>query len=192
MFVFKLFTINNILFYISYFILVILLLFLSYKYLYLEQSNYVMSSRLNKLELEFNSGNRPITNTPVSNYYNEKINSAEMMMNEIYNDFPQKCGIDGVCTSEIHVTVLDEKPINKEIFDLKKEIIEDNASVISSHVPSSDTTRKSLMKLSLEKIKAKCEERKLTCDGSKSQLVDKIINYDNSKVVEDEIIVSDE
>ena len=48
------------------------------------------------------------------------------------------------------------------------------------------------MKLSLEKIKAKCEERKLTCDGSKSQLVDKIINYDNSKVVEDEIIVSDE
>jgi hypothetical protein len=87
---------------------------------------------------------------------------------------------------------LDEKPINKEIFDLKKEIIEDSASVISSHVPSSDTTRKSLMKLSLEKIKAKCEERKLTCDGSKSQLVDKIINYDNSKVVEDEIIVSDE
>ena len=70
MFVFKLFTINNILFYISYFILVILLLFLSYKYLYLEQSNYVISSRLNKLELELNSANRPITNTPASNYYN--------------------------------------------------------------------------------------------------------------------------
>jgi len=191
MFVFKLFTINNILFYISYFILVILLLFLSYKYLYLEQSNYVMSSRLNKLELELNSANRPITNTPASNYYNDKINSAEMMMNEIYNDFPAKCGIDGVCNTEIHVTVLDEKPV-KEIFDLKKEIIEDNASVISSNVPSSDTTKKSLMKLSLDKIKAKCEERKLTCDGSKSQLVDKIINYDNSKAVEDEIIETDE
>jgi hypothetical protein len=150
-----------------------------------------MSSRLNKLELELNSANRPITNTPASNYYNDKINSAEMMMNEIYNDFPAKCGIDGVCNTEIHVTVLDEKPV-KEIFDLKKEIIEDNASVISSNVPSSDTTKKSLMKLSLDKIKAKCEERKLTCDGSKSQLVDKIINYDNSKAVEDEIIETDE
>jgi len=153
-----------------------------------------MSSRLQKLELELNSANRPITNTPASNYYNEKINEANMMMNDIYNDYPPtpKCGMDGVCRSEIHVTVLDDKPINDELFDLKKEIIEDSASVISSNVQSSASTKKALMKLSLEKIKAKCEERKINCDGSKSQLIDKIINYDNSKAVEDEVIISDE
>ena len=195
MFVFKLFTINNILFYISYFILVLLLLFLSYKYLYLEQSNYMMSTRLQKLELELNGANRPITNTQTSDYYNEKINEANMMMNEIYNDYPPapKCGMSGICaTSEIHVTVLDDKPINNEIFDLKKEIIEDSTSVISSNVQSSANNKKALMKLSLEKIKAKCEERKINCDGSKAQLIDKIINYDNSKAVEDEVIISDE
>jgi len=193
MFVFKLFTINNILFYVSYFILVLLLLFLSYKYLYLEHSNYMLSSRLNKLEIELN-GAQPITNTPASNYYNEKINHANEMMNTIFNDVPDKCcSVSGVCevADDIQVTIIDEKPVKPELFDLKKEIIDDNASVISSNVPVANN-KKALMKLSLDKIKAKCEERKINADGTKSQLIEKIIAFDNSKVVEDEVITTDE
>jgi hypothetical protein len=41
------------------------------------------------------------------------------------------------------------------------------------------------MKLSVEKLKAKCEERKLSTEGTKNQLADKIIVHDNSVEIAD-------
>jgi|688.fasta_scaffold245505_1 hypothetical protein len=207
MFVFKLFTINNILFYVSYIILVILLLFLSYKYLYLEQSNFVITSRLNKLEIELNGGisSKPITNISTDEYYKDKYESANEMMNQIYGDYNDKCDINGTCsmsdhndvsddTNDIEITVIShDKPVKtKEIFDLKKEVLDDNVSVISSNVAPSALTKKSLSKLSSDKLKAKCDELKISNEGTKNQLIDRIINYENLKVVEDEVIISDE
>ena len=211
MFVFKLFTINNILFYVSYIILVLLLLFLSYKYLYLEQSNYVISSRLNKLELELNGGmsnSKPITNIPTDEYYKDKYSSANEMMNQIYGDYNEKCDLNGKCSiskydddsnlcdnnNEIEITVIShEKSVKpKEIFDLKKEVIDDNVSVISSNVASSTVTKKSLTKLSVDKLKAKCDELKISNEGTKNQLIERIINHETLKAVEDEVIISDE
>jgi len=204
MFVFKLFTINNILFYVSYIILVILLLFLSYKYLYLEQSNFVITSRLNKLEVELNGGiSKPITNISTNEFYKDKYESANEMMNNIYGDYNDKCDINGKCSvsndndddsNEIEITVIShDKPVKtKDIFDLKKEVIDDNVSVISSNVASSSLTKKSLSRLSSDKLKAKCDELKISNEGTKNQLIDRIINHENLKVVEDEVIISDE
>ena len=80
MLIFKLFSFNNIIYYFSFFIIFILIFFLSYKYLYIEQSLFVLSNRLNRLEIE--SNNPSIYSPPTSS----TMTSAEMIMNEIFND----------------------------------------------------------------------------------------------------------
>lgn len=176
MFIFKLFTFNNIIFYITYFILILFLVFLAYKYLYLEQSIYIITNKLNKIEIELNS---PSLSASL-NKNNENMRVADMIMNEIFND--SYCDSNNTCTKQAKPTeIIEETPV--EIFDLKKET-EDKESVISSQ----HDTKKSLMKLNLEKLKAKCEEKHLSTDGTKSQLVDRILNQETSKIVTEEIV----
>ena len=45
--------------------------------------------------------------------------------------------------------------------------------------------RKGPYRLSIDKLKAKCEERKLSTDGTKNQLADKIIVHDNTVEIAD-------
>lgn len=190
MLIFKLFSLNNIFYYFSIFVIFILLFFLSYKYLYLEQSLFVLSNRLNRYEIEYN--NPSIYTPPTSS---TSINSAEIIMNEIFKE----CD-DETCTSEScnytnktntppspKVVINDEVQIINEIFDLKKDT-DDKESIISANINSGGgghATKKALMKLSLDKLKAQCEERKLSSEGTKNQLADRIIVHDNSVEITD-------
>ena len=202
MFIFKLFTLNNIIFYITYAILFIFLFFMAYKYLYLEQSVYLLTNKVNKLEIEFNNPN-VYTNSSTKTS-NSALDSAEIIMNEIFNDgfcdnnvckFTSSTSITTPSTpavvapssnikqEEIHD---DTVQIVNEIFDLKKEVInDDKESIISANVGGGHATKKALMKLSIDKLKVKCEERKLSTEGTKNQLADKIIVHDNTVEIAD-------
>ena len=202
MFIFKLFTLNNIIFYITYAILFIFLFFMAYKYLYLEQSVYLLTNKVNKLEIEFNNPN-VYTNSSTKTS-NSALDSAEIIMNEIFNDgfcdnnvckFTSSTSITTPSTpavvapssnikqEELHD---DTVQIVNEIFDLKKEVInDDKESIISANVGGGHATKKALMKLSIDKLKAKCEERKLSTEGTKNQLADKIIVHDNTVEIAD-------
>ena len=204
MLLFKLFSFNNIIFYITYFILILFLLFLGYKYIYLEQSIYLITNKLNKIEIELNN---PSLKSSL-NKNNDNMRVADIIMNEIFND--NYCDVNGSCSISHNANantntntntntnantntntntnananateIIEETPI--EIFDLKKET-EDKESVISSHTD----TKKSLMKLNLEKLKAKCEDKHLATDGTKQQLVERLLNYENSKILTEEIV----
>ena len=65
-----------------------------------------------------------------------------------------------------------EPPIIKnEVFDLKKDE-NDNVSV------SSCTNKKKLAKLNLDGLKQKCTELNLQTDGTKNELIERILNAD--------------
>ncbi len=191
MLIFKLFSFNNIFYYFTIFILFIFIFFLSYKYLYLEQSFFILSNKLNRLEIEYN--NPSIYSPPTSS----TVNSAELIMNEIFNECTNSnCTQDTCKQVDIQETINeitnpkgvigDEVQVINEIFDLKKEN-DDKESVISANVATNGghATKKALMKLSLDKLKAQCEERKLSTEGTKNQLADRIIVYDNTVEITD-------
>ena len=211
MFIFKLFNLNNIVFYFTYAIMFIFLFFMAYKYLYLEQSVYLLTNKVNKLEIEFNNPSLySNSNANSISAGNSALESAEIIMNEIFNDnycstnscsnnscvyippaatsstvtIPSQtqCPIVPIKNEEI---LPDTVQIVNEIFDLKKEVNDDKESIISANVGGGHATKKALMKLSIDKLKAKCEERKLLTDGTKNQLADKIIVYDNTVDISD-------
>jgi hypothetical protein len=61
---------------------------------------------------------------------------------------------------------------NNDVFDLKKDE-NDNVSV------NSNLTKKKLNKLNLEGLKQKCVELNLQADGSKNDLIERILNNDS-------------
>ena len=66
----------------------------------------------------------------------------------------------------------DVPPVKEEIFDLKKEVInDDKESVISSN----NLNKKKLLKWNLDKLKEKCEQLDLPTDGTKAQLIERIL-----------------
>ena len=191
---FKLFSIHNIITYFSFFISLIFIFFLSYKYLYLEQSIYLLNNKLNKLEIEYNNPN-VYSNTHTSKTFD----TAEFIMNEIFNE-DNSCSINNKCknTNEIitdNSVIIDttdtidtiDKPSSTEIFDLKKDN-EDKESTVSGALGltgGGHATKKALMKLTIDKLKSKCEERKISTEGTKNQLADRIIVHDNSIEITD-------
>jgi hypothetical protein len=58
---------------------------------------------------------------------------------------------------------------NKVIFDLKKEDVVDNVSTVS-------LTKKKLSKLNLDSLKQKCTELNLQTEGTKNELIERILN----------------
>ena len=203
MFIFKLFTLNNIVFYLTFSILFIFLFFMAYKYLYLEQSVYILTNKIDKLELELNNPNSYNNNS--NSTPNRALDSAEIIMNEIFNDnFCSKnsCQFTSstspvspvspvspnvvIAASPKHEEIQEDTvQIVNEIFDLKKDINDDKESIISSNIGGGHAIKKALMKLSIDKLKAKCEERKLSTEGTKNQLADKIIVHDNTVEISD-------
>jgi hypothetical protein len=194
---FKLFSIQNIILYFSVIVMLVFIFFLSYKYLYLEQSIYLLTNKLSKLEIEYNNPN-VYSNQPTSNI----LKTAEIIMNEIFTDDNNTCSFKDKSSCNIDSSPPDisnptEKPsiidpidtnevqIVNEIFDLKKDI-DDKESVISGTTGGGGlATKKALMKLSLDKLKSKCEDRKISTEGTKNQLADRIIVFDNSIEITD-------
>jgi hypothetical protein len=185
--------------------MLVFIFFLSYKYLYLEQSIYLLTNKLTKLEIEYNNP------SVYSNKDNSNImKTAENIMNEIFSD--NTCNLsfdndkynevkeikevkeineinemndDKDKTSIIHPISSEDIEIVNEIFDLKKDN-DDKESIISGITGGGGlATKKALMKLSLDKLKAKCEDRKISTDGTKNQLADRIIVFDNSIEITD-------
>lgn len=198
MWILRLFSFNSIIYYFTLFLMFIIIFFLSYKYLYLEQSLFMLSNKLNKIEIEYNN---PSVYSPST----VQMNTAEIIMNEIFNE----CTDSDCCpinkhpyddeiekneennksplknTSPPATQIIDEIEVIDEIFDLKKDIsADDKESVISASVNGGHAAKKALMKLSLDKLKAKCEEREISTEGTKNQLADRIIVHDNSITVE--------
>jgi hypothetical protein len=94
------------------------------------------------------------------------------------------------------VPVIEEPIVKNNIFDLKRkaspenekeggekekerEEINDKESTVSNIIGGGHAVKKSLMKLTIDKLKEKCEERNLSTEGTKNQLADRIIIFDN-------------
>lgn len=146
-------------------------MYLVYKIFVLENDVYILNDRINRIEVEY--GMSSVGNKPQSNIIypqnTEEIDMSDILMNEIFND---KIDI-------IDIDKMEEEVPEKEqevIFDLKKEVInDDKESVISSNT----LTKKKLLKLNLDKLKEKCEQLELSTDGTKAQLIDRILEKEN-------------
>ena len=103
---------------------------------------------------------KPITEIKMKNDANVKSDVEICDVNSI--------DIDNILNDDLNDT-FDKKEV---LFDLKKEVInDDKESVISSNA----ITKKKLQKLNLDKLKDKCEELNISHDGTKSQIIDRIM-----------------
>jgi hypothetical protein len=176
---------NNISTLVSYVVLFVVLLILSYviyKIFIIENDIYIMNEKINQIEME-------ITTIPPSLSQSSKkevFEMADLCMNKIFKDDKIATAID-IDNNKIEdfTTIIDDEIVNtnqkEEIFDLKKEVlnVEDETSSIIS---SSNLNKKKLQKLNLEKLKEKCVELKIPAEGTKAQLIDKIMEEINKDV----------
>lgn len=192
----------NYLFYFFCITFVLLILtYIIYKLFLLEADVYMIVEKINNIELEFsgssssksssnscNSSNSKCIYKPKSN---DTINISEMMMNEVFNNTinsviePVKKEVDIIDIDEIIGEVKEkEEEVSSSsniVFDLKKEIINnDTESVVSSS--TNQLTKKQLQKLNVDKLKEKCNELELSTEGTKSQLIDRILEEMNKDV----------
>jgi hypothetical protein len=164
--------INNLIQYIIMFLILLLIIYLIYKIFIVETNIYIINERLSKLEIQ---NNEPIT-IEKTNLNNEEIEIANNFMNEIFSNQDEPSTID---IDEIIKT--DEKSVVKEeIFDLKKDVMttDDNQSIISS----SNNNKKKLQKLNLDKLKEKCKELGISDEGTKANLIERILEETNKDV----------
>jgi hypothetical protein len=156
------------------FLILLLIIYLIYKIFILDTEVYIINERLSKIELQFNKP-KSIEKTT---FNNEEIDIANNFMNEIFinkeaDEEPSSIDIDEIIKKD------DNPPVKEEIFDLKKDVmnVDDNQSIISS-----SNNKKKLQKLNLEKLKDKCQELGLSQEGSKANLIDRIIDEGNKDV----------
>jgi len=187
---FKLLSNINYIFYFCIIAFVLLILtYIIYKIFILEADIYIIYEKLNKIEVEF-SGNGN-NNSCCMNTNNKSHKLSEIIMNEVFNSQnsvlnQEECNKDTIDIIDIDNLINNDTPITKEtddstedkvLFDLKKDvttIINDNESVISSS--NNQLTKKKLQKMNIDKLKEKCSELDLSTDGTKSQLIDRIVN----------------
>ena len=192
---FKLLSNINYIFYFCIIAFVLLILtYIIYKIFILEADIYIIYEKLNKIEVEF-SGNGN-NNSCCMNTNNKSHKLSEIIMNEVFNSHNSVLN-EEECVKDIDVIDIDnlinnDKPTTKEtddsiedkvLFDLKKDVttvINDNESVISSS--NNQLTKKKLQKMNLDKLKEKCSELEVSIEGTKSQLIDRILNELNKEV----------
>jgi len=191
----------NYLFYFFCITFVLLILtYIIYKLFLLEADVYMIVEKINNIELEFSgSSSKSPSNSCNSNSKciykpktNDTINISEMMMNEVFNNTinsviePVKKEVDIIDIDEIIGDIKDNEKETVEtepkvIFDLKKEIINnDNESIVSGS--TTQMTKKQLNKLNIDKLKAKCNELEVSTEGTKAQLIDRILEEINKDV----------
>jgi len=158
---------SNFLYYLFALFTIMIVMYVVYKIFILENDIYILNDRINKIEVEYgmsSSTNQPSHSNIIYPPNSQEIDMSEMIMNEIFND---KIDI-------IDIDKMEEPPVKEEevIFDLKKEVInDDKESVISTN----NLTKKKLLKLNLDKLKEKCNDLDLPTDGTKAQLIDRIL-----------------
>lgn len=150
-----LFNINNLFYYLFMLFLLCVIIYLVYKLFILENDVYIINEKLFNIECSQN-------NHCVLPKKNEGIDMNEIIMTQIFDDEP---------VINVDSDIIEIEEIKEPIFDLKKEVItDDKESIISSNL-----TKKKLQKLNLDKLKEKCLELELNPEGTKSQLIDRIL-----------------
>jgi len=175
-----LFNINNLFYYLFMALIVSVILYLIYKLFILENDVYILHEKIYKLEC-----NGEQCQIPKNKITNEEMNMNEIIMSQIFNDNDNDDDNnkkEPIINKDIDIIniedLLPDKDINSEpIFDLKKEIVmDDKESIISSN----NLTKKKLLKLNLDKLKDKCIELELNTEGTKAQLIDRIMEKEMS------------
>ena len=170
-----LFNINNLFYYLFMALIVTIILYLIYKIFILETDVYILNEKMYKLEC--NGNQCPIPKNKISN---DEMNMNEIIMSQIFDDDDNQ--EEPIINKDIDIIniedLLPEKEMTSEpIFDLKKEmIIDDKESIMSSN----NLTKKKLSKLNLDKLKEKCIELELNTEGTKAQLIDRILEKEMS------------
>lgn len=182
--------INNFITYFVALFIVCLLIYVIYKIFILENDLYVINDKLAKIELEY-SGNTEVIYGNNNNHQlqsqkgrNYDINMNEIIMNTVFSDNNpigttsiEPTNISEVDIIDIDKMILKEDPVEilentSQIFDLKKEVInDDKESIISTNA----NTKKKLLKLNLDRLKEKCTDYELSTDGTKAQLIERIL-----------------
>lgn len=135
--------------------LLCVIIYLVYKLFILENDVYIINEKLFNIECSQN-------NHCIMSKKNDGIDMNEIIMTQIFDDEP---------VINVDSDIIEIEEIKEPIFDLKKEVItDDKESIISSNL-----TKKKLQKLNLDKLKEKCLELELNTEGTKSQLIDRIL-----------------
>jgi hypothetical protein len=155
------------------FLILLLIIYLIYKIFIVETNVYIINERLSKLEVQYNE---PIS-IEKSNLNHEEIEIASNFMNEIFTnqeEEPSSIDIDEIIKTD------EKKSDKEEIFDLKKDVMttDDNQSIISS----SNNNKKKLQKLNLDKLKERCKELGISDEGTKANLIERILEETNKDV----------
>jgi len=196
---------NNFLLYFVAFFMICLLLYVIYKIFIIENDIYLLTDKVNKIEIEYSGGSleksimKVTKNQLPEQDKNYDLNMNEIIMNNIFenNDYskqqsslPQKPII-----TEINIIDIDKvtpKTNNSEsiehssdiIFDLKKDVItDDKESIISVN----SSTKKKLLKLNLERLKEKCNEQGILSTGTKAQLIERLLEKEHSLNLSDAV-----
>jgi len=124
------------------------------------------------LDANANKCNIPLKNQPFKNFEMDNI-----IMNDVFNycnNNPIELPVAEHVKIEEQEQELQEQEIEnkKEVFDLKKEEIPDNNSSVGG------ITKKKLSKLNLDGLKQKCTELNLQTEGTKNELIERILNSD--------------
>ena len=183
--------VNNLINYFVIFIVLLLVTYAIYKIIVIEGEIYVISERLNRVEMECISKEDQQQLGGIMNA--DDYNVANIIMNEIFTQPPpiiEKTTTTRVCKKDEPTSIdLDNiidnndvrstEELKEEIFDLKKDIIaDDRESIISSSIA---ITKKRLQKLSVDKLKEKCVEMGISTEGTKAQMIERILEEGNKE-----------
>jgi SAP domain len=184
---------NSVFNHIFMFFILLVVIYLIYKIFLLETEVFLLNEKMNKIELDLNNDDTTIntckimntnTNTNTVNLTEEDMKVSEYIMNEIFNEDDK--------------TIIELDIEKEEVFDLKKEVPKkpssekeiqkeplkevqkepereqpDETESISSNV--NVMNKKKLQKLNLDKLKEKCMELGLSVEGTKAQLIDRLL-----------------
>ena len=175
--------------FVAYFvalIIICLLIYIIYKVFILENDLYILNDKVNKMEIEYCGG---VSNEKPFKYNHEerlkKVDMNEIIMNNIFTEnlmSPETTNITEMDIIDIDkIEIKNDEPeineIKEPLFDLKKEVInDDKESIISTNV----NTKKKLSKLNLDRLKDKCNEQGLSSDGTKAQLIERLLEKEQS------------
>ena len=155
-----------------YTFILITLIYLWFKIITLENDISILN---NKFKQHFSV----VPNIPINDKTNqEKINKEDFIMREIFSC----CDNNGICSVKIPKqetkTFFDKKETEIIVDDLIKDDIGSiTLSSTDDKVIQKPNNKKQLQKLNLESLKEKCAELDLSSEGTKSELIDRIIQH---------------
>ncbi len=161
-----LFNINNIFYYLFLIMLLCIVVYLIYKVFILENEIFYLNEKVYNLEV---GSSCPNLKKPIKIPNIEEFNINDIIMNQIFEDNKNS---EIINIEDVKQPIIKEEIIIEPIFDLKKDVvIDDKESIISTN----NLNKKKLQKLNLEKLKEKCIELEVNSEGTKAQLIERIL-----------------